>query len=535
MKPLRIFLLAALVLVVFGVGNVEAEYNITLYFEDETSGQTISSLSTNGVAGEWNQYTLSVANQGQATDSVQLIAQEVPVDWDIKFEFGDLNEDSIIVEDIPHLEDGYNIANVTVWAKPAQGGDIETANIQLIGISQGNTTKSDTATLSITRTFGLVLSVTPQGTSGIFLNKQAGEQFEIDLLLESAIEGERIIRLDIDDELPGGWSYSFKEDGATVTETSLDGGESKSLDLFITVGSQAVYKEEGYSFNAIALDLSDSSVNARQEITVFLRSTANFSVNFSVNFVDDVVNLDVSPGASGIGCTEMVISNLGTITIDVDVELSGDNITISPGAVSVTLAPEGNITTPICALALTRSEARAHPVSVLASGRETNTHLNPVQVTSNFTAIVDPYARLSIQAPLPAKHCIGSTFWTNFTGVNNGNANDSVVFEVSNIQELEDAGFTFTLPILQYQLEPASFQNLVIKVDGENVAEGYYNMIVTISTTMDGESFSAAATYQIWMANCQEQDANIEDDSLPSISLIPALIAIGIIALRRRY
>ena len=53
-------------------------------------------------------------------------------------------------------------------------------------------------------------------------------------------------------------------------------------------------------------------------------------------------------------------------------------------------------------------------------------------------------------------------------------------------------------------------------------------MIVTIATTMDGESFSAAVIYQIWMANCP-------DDSLPSISLIPALITIGIIALRKRY
>ena len=75
---------------------------------------------------------------------------------------------------------------------------------------------------------------------------------------------------------------------------------------------------------------------------------------------------------------------------------------------------------------------------------------------------------------------------------------------------------------------------MVIKVDGGNVAEGYYNMIVTIATTMDGESFSAAVTYQIWMANCQEQDANIEDDSLSSTSLIPALISIGLIAIYRR-
>ena len=259
--------------------SVGAEYEVSLYFEDEVSGQAVSSLSTKGVAGEWNQYTLSVANQGQATDGVQLIAQEVPPDWEIKFEYGDLNDGSITVEGIPRSGDGYNVANVTVWAKPAQGGDIETADIELIGISQGNTSKSDTATLSITRTFGLVLSITPQGHSGIFTNKQAGEQFEVDLLLESAVEDERTIRLYIpDDELPDGWSYSFKENGATVTETTLDGGESKPLDIFITVGSQAVYNEEGYSFNAMAQDLSDSSVLARQGITVMLRLDSGFAL-----------------------------------------------------------------------------------------------------------------------------------------------------------------------------------------------------------------------------------------------------------------
>jgi len=259
--------------------SVGAEYEVSLYFEDEVSGQAVSSLSTKGVAGEWNQYTLSVANQGQATDGVQLIAQEVPPDWEIKFEYGDLNDGSITVEGIPRSGDGYNVANVTVWAKPAQGGDIETADIELIGISQGNTSKSDTATLSLTRTFGLVLSITPQGHSGIFTNKQAGEQFEVDLLLESAVEDERTIRLYIpDDELPDGWSYSFKENGATVTETTLDGGESKPLDIFITVGSQAVYNEEGYSFNAMAQDLSDSSVLARQGITVMLRLDSGFAL-----------------------------------------------------------------------------------------------------------------------------------------------------------------------------------------------------------------------------------------------------------------
>ena len=51
----------------------------------------------------------------------------------------------------------------------------------------------------------------------------------------------------------------------------------------------------------------------------------------------------------------MVISNEGQATIDVDISLSGGGVTISPGAVSVTLSPGGSITVPVCALALTRS------------------------------------------------------------------------------------------------------------------------------------------------------------------------------------
>ncbi len=262
--------------------TVGAEYEIALYFEDATSGQAVSNLNSVGVAGEWNQYMLSVSNQGQATDGVQLLAQDVPPDWEVKFEYGSLNAGSITVENIPRPGDGDNIANVTVWVKPAQGGTIETADIELIGISQGNTSKSDSSTLSVTRTFGLVLSATP--TSGIFDRKVAGETFDIDLLLESAVEDERTIRLYIPDEdeeggLPSGWSYSFKENGATVTETNLAGGESKVLVLLITVGSQAVYSDTGYSFDAMAQDLSDSTVLARQEITVVLNLESGFSLS----------------------------------------------------------------------------------------------------------------------------------------------------------------------------------------------------------------------------------------------------------------
>jgi len=259
--------------------TVGAAYEISMYFDDPSSGQAITTFSANGVAGEWNQYQLSIANQGQDTDSVQLFSQEVPADWEIKFEYGDLNDATITVTDIPRLGDGYNVANVTVWAKPAQGGDVDTASIKLIGISEGNSTKSDSATLVLTRSFGLSLSLVPQSSSGIFINKEAGQQFEVDLLLESAVEGDHTIRLYMGDNFPDGWSYSFKENGATVTEVSISGGDSKSLDLFITVGSQAVYKEDGDIFDAYAQDISDSSVVAKKELTVILAYSGGFELS----------------------------------------------------------------------------------------------------------------------------------------------------------------------------------------------------------------------------------------------------------------
>jgi len=260
--------------------SVGAEYELSLFFDDPVSGQAVTNLNANGVAGEWNPYSLSIANLGQDTDSALLIAQvggDDTGDWGVKFEYGDSNSGSITVPDIPRAGDGNSVVNVTVWVKPGVSGDTEFAPIQIIGTSQGNDTKRDTAILSLTRTFGLVFSVTPQGSSGIFVNKQAGESFNIDMLLESAVQDDHTIILDVE-SFPSGWSYNYKDEtGATVTEVSLAGGESKVLDLLVTVGSQATYDEEGYSFKAVASALSDSNLIGRQSIEVFLKLTDGFT------------------------------------------------------------------------------------------------------------------------------------------------------------------------------------------------------------------------------------------------------------------
>jgi hypothetical protein len=232
---------------------------------------------------------------------------------------------------------------------------------------------------------------------------------------------------------------------------------------------------------------------------------AQAAVAYSVAFTNGQVTLDVRPGASGVGCTEMVISNEGQATIDVDVALSGGGVTISPGAVSVTLGPGGSITVPICALALTRSSYKTVQVTALASGRETNTQLQQVNKNAGFAVIVQQYARLSVQATQPfQKIGPGKEFVLTFIAVNNGNYVDTVAVEVLNQKDLEDAGFTIALAAVQYSVDAAGEQPVQLTVAtprGTVIgwSNEYHTIIMQVSTTLQGESEARSVTATLWV------------------------------------
>ena len=254
---------------------------------------------------------------------------------------------------------------------------------------------------------------------------------------------------------------------------------------------------------------------------------AQAAVAYSISFTNGQVQLDVRPGASGIGCTEMVISNEGQATIDVDISLSGGGVTISPGAVSVTLAPGGSITVPVCALALTRSSYKTVQVNALASGRETNTQLNQVNKNAGFAVIVQQYARLSVQASQPfQKIGPGKEFVLNFIAVNNGNYQDTIAVEVLNAKDLEDAGFTVALAAAQYQIDASGEQPVQLTVAtprGTVVgwSNEYHTVILQVATTLQGETEARSVTATLW----------IRGVFLPGFDPIFTIFALGMVAI----
>ena len=228
-------------------------------------------------------------------------------------------------------------------------------------------------------------------------------------------------------------------------------------------------------------------------------------VAYSISFTDGQVNLDVRPGASGVGCTEMVVSNEGQAAIDVDVSISGGGVTISPGAVSVTLGSGGSITVPICALALTQSSYKNVQVTAIAQGRESNSQLNQVNKNAGFAGIIEQYARLSVQAAQPFQRIgPGKEFFLTFTAVNNGNYQDTVAVDILNLKDLEESGFVVALAAPQYLVDAEGEQPVQVSVStprGTVVgwSNEYHTVIMQVATTLQGETEARSVTATLWV------------------------------------
>ena len=228
-------------------------------------------------------------------------------------------------------------------------------------------------------------------------------------------------------------------------------------------------------------------------------------VAYSISFTDGQVNLDVRPGASGVGCTEMLVSNEGQAAIDVDVSISGGGVTISPGAVSVTLGSGGSITVPVCALALTQSSYKNVQVTALASGRESNTQLNSVNKNAGFAVIIEQYARLSVQAAQPFQRVgPGKEFFLTFIAVNNGNYQDTIAVEVLNLKDLEESGFVIALAAQQYLIDAQGEQPVQVSVStprGTVIgwSNEYHTIIMQVATTLQGETEARSVTATLWV------------------------------------
>ena len=251
-------------------------------------------------------------------------------------------------------------------------------------------------------------------------------------------------------------------------------------------------------------------------------------VHFQVT--TEIVTWELTDIATGgeVGCTEMVIANEGQSYLDVDATLSGGGLPISPGVVSVTLAPGGSVTVPICVIAVVgQSSYKNVQVTAIAQGRETNTQLNQVNKNAGFTVIISPYAHYDVVG-LPSRDiylpswkndCLGnSTVTLYFVVVNYGNYVNTVQLRISNLQELEDAGFSIAFyhpeSAPQFDIDAAGEAPVIITVNSTDVedTETDYPLTLNVSNTLEGDDTSAENTTVMKFTDCQEEKETVDKD-----------------------
>jgi plastocyanin len=108
----------------------------------------------------------------------------------------------------------------------------------------------------------------------------------------------------------------------------------------------------------------------------------------------------------------------------------------------------------------------------------------------------------------------------NFTAVNNGNFEDTAKIRISNLQELEDAGFLLALPAEQYLIESGSEQLIKVLVDSTGVADTEidYPLTLNVSTTLQDWDASAETTTTMKVVECQGDN---EEESEENETIFP--------------
>ncbi|MDP7007935.1 MAG: PQQ-binding-like beta-propeller repeat protein, partial [Candidatus Poseidoniia archaeon] len=144
-------------------------------------------------------------------------------------------------------------------------------------------------------------------------------------------DGKKVYPFDKDSSTPL-WNYTAGDYVRSVAISAAGeyiaagtGGDDDKVYLFGKNSSTPLWSyETGDEVYSVSISADGEYIAAGSEDNkVYLfdkdSSTGGSPVAYSISFSDMSVSLDVRPGASGVGCTEMLISNEGAATIDVDV------------------------------------------------------------------------------------------------------------------------------------------------------------------------------------------------------------------------
>ena len=245
------------------------------------------------------------------------------------------------------------------------------------------------------------------------------------------------------------------------------------------------------------------------------------------------VPIEVYPGATRTGVTYCTATNpTGYAEVVRITVTSGGLAYAAPGSVTVPAGQSIDFEVTVRGDMRMQETTRTVSVSGVVDTANGVANPNPVPKTVSIMVVVKQFSRLQVEATEPFKQLRPKVdYYFEFKVYNQGNALDKFNIEVSNREDLEEAGFQISLPMIATEIDaqaPAQKVNVLVRTPKvQGWSDDYHQM--TFKATSDfSVRTEGIPNYQSQMITIYVRGVYLPGfEIIPTLSMLALAAAVG--------
>ena len=245
------------------------------------------------------------------------------------------------------------------------------------------------------------------------------------------------------------------------------------------------------------------------------------------------VPIEVYPGATRTGVTYCTATNpTGYAEVVRITVTSGGLAYAAPGSVTVPAGQSIDFEVTVRGDMRMQETTRTVSVSGVVDTANGVANPNPVPKTVSIMVVVKQFSRLQVEATEPFKQLRPKVdYYFEFKVYNQGNALDKFNIEVSNREDLEEAGFQISLPMIATEIDaqaPAQKVNVLVRTPKvQGWSDDYHQM--TFKATSDfSVRTEGIPNYQAQMITIYVRGVYLPGfEIIPTLSMLALAAAVG--------
>ncbi len=248
----------------------------------------------------------------------------------------------------------------------------------------------------------------------------------------------------------------------------------------------------------------------------------------------EIVEIDVSPGASRVGSLDCLLENPSIHQEDVNISVDEIDLQVSyPNSISV--APNSDTTFTVSWAGEIGAPVASFSTIVEATVTTVNGLPYPLGESKSESVTVDilPFGRPWIDISgqeLALEHGQSST--VNFSLRNTGNAEDTLRVTIENQSGLEQFGFTFDYSATSARLGVNESEEITLTITAsEEILDGSFVVILQATSEMaedDGEPWVVEENFRLQSLAKEESFLTTSVDSVPAWAITTTMVLAGL-------